>query len=89
MERRENYVDWRLLDLQELDIEHQGAVGRNSGLSFAAIRRLGGDSKSTLTTNGHAGNTNIPALNDLALAELECERLAGFVGCTRAISIIS
>ena len=69
-----------LLDLKKLDIEDQSAVGRDAGHGPAAVGQVGGDGQATLTADLHTGNTDIPALDDLALAELECERRALLVG---------
>lgn len=69
-----------LLDLDELDIEDESAVGRDAGEGLAAVGEVGGNSQPTLATDGHAENTNVPALDDLTLANLEAERRALLVG---------
>lgn len=74
-------VSTRLFDGEKLDIEDQLAVGRNAGELLAAIGKVGGDCQATLATDSHAGDTNVPALDDLASAGLEAERLALLVGC--------
>lgn len=72
-----------LFDLKELDIEDHLRVGRDSRKSLLAVCEMRRDRNAALTTDSHAGNTDVPALNDLALAELEAERLALLVGYTR------
>ena len=69
-----------LFDLKELDIEDHLRVGGNSGKSLLSVCEMRRDRNAALTTDSHAGNTDIPALNDLALAELEAEWLALLVG---------
>jgi hypothetical protein len=71
----------RLLDLEELDVEDERAVRRDPGDGAAAVGEVGGDGQAALTADGHAGNANIPPLDDLALADLEGERRALLVGC--------
>lgn len=65
-----------LLDLDALDVEDQRRVTRDAGKALGAICQVCGNGDSPLATNGHAGNTNVPALDDLAATELEAERLA-------------
>ena len=69
-----------LLDLEELDVEDKLRVGRNAGESLLAVCERRRDGDATLTTDSHAGDTNVPALDDLATSELEGERLALLVG---------
>ena len=73
----------RLLDLEELDVEDEGAVAGDAGQGPAAVRHVGGDSETPLAADGQAEHTDVPALDDLALANLEAERLALLVGCAR------
>ena len=70
----------RLLDLEELDVEDERAVRRDAGNGPAAVGEVGGDGKAALTTDGHADDANVPALDDLALADLEGKRRALLVG---------
>lgn len=65
-----------LLDLQQLDVEDKGAVGGNTRNGLAAVCQVCWDSESTLTTNRHTSNTDVPSLDDLAGSELEGEWLA-------------
>lgn len=69
-----------LLDLQKLNIEDELGVAGDSGESLLAVGELRRNGDTTLTTGGHAGNTNVPALDDLTLTQLEGERLALLVG---------
>lgn len=71
----------RLLDLEKLDVKDQLAVGGDAGESLGAVGEVGGDGQATLAANGHADDANVPALDDLAAAGLEGERLALLVGC--------
>jgi hypothetical protein len=72
----------RSTDRDALDVEDQVRVGGNvRGRTLLAVCERGGDGKATLTTWGHAGDTDVPALDDLADTELEGEWLALFVGC--------
>ena len=86
LSRGERYIpiyschDARLLDLKKLDVEDEGAVAGDAGEGLAAVRHAGGDSKAPLSADGHAEDADVPALDDLALANLEAERLALLVG---------
>ena len=73
----------RLLDLEKLNVERQLAVARNAGERLRAVCELGGDRQTTLATNAHADDTDVPSLDDLAFADLEGERLALLVGYNR------
>lgn len=74
-----------LLDLEELDVEDQGAVGGDAGKGAAAVGVVGRDGEATLATDSHAGNTDVPALDDLTLAELEGERGTLLVSCIKTL----
>lgn len=69
-----------LLDLEELDIKDELGVGGDAGESLLAVCEGGRDGDTTLTTDSHAGDTNVPTLDNLTLAELEGEGLALLVG---------
>lgn len=71
----------QLFDLQQLDIKDQLRVGGNAGESLLAVRKVGGDGDAALATDSHAGDTDIPTLDDLTLAQLEGEGLALLVSC--------
>lgn len=75
-EKREENFRNSLLDLEALDVEDQGGVGWDAREGLGAVGEVGGNGDSALTTDGHAGDTNVPTLDDLASAELEGERLA-------------
>lgn len=70
-----------LADRDALDVEDQVRVGRDIGEGLVAVGQLGGDGEPALTTGRDALDTNVPALDDLADAELEGEWLALLVGC--------
>lgn len=69
-----------LLDLQQLDVKGQLRVSRDAGLRLAAVGKVCGNGETTLATNSHALDADIPALNDLATTGSEGERLALLVG---------
>lgn len=69
-----------LLDLEELNVEDKLGVGGNAGEGLLAVCKRRRDGDTTLTTDSHAGDTDVPTLDDLALSELEGERLALLVG---------
>lgn len=70
-----------LVDRNALDVEDQVRVGGDvRGSALLAIRHGGGDGEATLAAGGHACDADVPALNDLADAELEGEGLALLVG---------
>lgn len=62
------------LDLQQLDVKDQSTVAGDAGHALAAVRLAGGNGQATLTADSHALDTDVPAVNDLALAQLEGER---------------
>jgi hypothetical protein len=68
-----------LLDLQQFDVEDEGAVRGDARKGLAAVCEVCGDGQSSLSTNGHASNTDIPALDDLTSSELEHEWLTRLV----------
>jgi hypothetical protein len=77
-----------LTDRDALDVEDQVGVGGNvRGRALLAVRKRGGDGEATLTAGGHAGDTDVPALDDLADAELEGERLALLVCCDVSVIV--
>jgi hypothetical protein len=66
----------RLVDGNALDVEDELRVGGDAGYRLAAVCELGGDAETTLAAGLHAEDADVPALDDLADAELEAERLA-------------
>lgn len=70
-----------LLELKQLQVKYEGAVGWNLGTGLAAICKLSGDCDSSLTTNLHTDNTDVHSLDDLARADLERESLSLFICC--------
>ena len=71
-----------LVDRDDLDVEDEGGTARNVwGSATGTVGVVSGDGDPALSANGHAGDTDVPALDDLALAELEGEGLAFLVGC--------
>lgn len=67
------------INLQQFDIELQGRVCWDPGLSFAAVRHLGGNVDASLAADRHAGDADVPTFDDLATAKGEFERCAFLV----------
>jgi hypothetical protein len=67
--------NWRLVDGDQLEVEHKLRVGGDSGHAFATVGEMSRNGYSALTTNTHALNPDVPALDDLAATKLEFERL--------------
>jgi hypothetical protein len=78
------HITWyrrRLTDRDALDVEDQVRVGRDvRGRTLLAVCERSGDGEATFTARGHAGDTDVPALDNLADAKLEGEWLALLVG---------
>ena len=56
-----------LVDLDDLDVEDKGgATGNVWGSTTGTVGVVGRDGDPALGANGHAGDTNVPALDDLA-----------------------
>lgn len=71
-----------LTDGDALDVEDQVRVRWDvRGRALLAVCKRSRNGKTTLSASGHAGDTNVPALDDLADTELEGEWLALLVGC--------
>jgi hypothetical protein len=68
-----------LVDLQALDIECQLGIGGNVGNALFPVGQLRRDDDPALAASADALKTDFPALDDLASAKLERERLALFV----------
>jgi hypothetical protein len=66
-----------LVDLDDLDVEDKGGTARDVwGSATGTVGVVGGNGDPALSANGHAGDTDVPALDDLAGAKLEGEGLA-------------
>ena len=65
---------------QQLDIKFQRRIGGYARHGFRTIGQVSRDFYTALATDGHAGYTDIPALDHFAGTELEGERCALFVG---------
>jgi hypothetical protein len=72
-----NLVDSNALDVED-ELRVRGNVRRRALL---AVRERSGDGEATLAAGRHAGDADVPALDDFADAELEGEGLALLVGC--------
>lgn len=83
-QRRNEYIKsgacFDLFDLEKLDIKGQLAVGRDARHATRAISKICRDGQTTFTANGHAGNTNVPPLDNLILTDFEGEGFTLFVG---------
>lgn len=78
-----------LVDRDALDVEDQVGVGGNvRGSTALAVGHGSGDGEATLAAGGHASDTDVPALDDLADAELEGKGLALLVGCGSGVSSV-
>jgi len=77
--------EWSLVDGDQLEIEGEFRIGRNARHTLAAVCKLWWNDDSTLTTNGHTLDTNIPTLNHRRVANLEAEWLAFFVCCHKLV----
>lgn len=78
-----------LVDLDNLDVEDEGgATGNVRGSATGAVGVVSGDGDAALGANGHAGDTDVPALDDLAAAELEGERLALLVAVEHLVVLL-
>jgi len=76
-----------LTNRDALDVEDQVGVGWDvRGRTLLAVCERSGDSEATFTSGGHAGDTDVPAFDDLADAELEGKWLALLVGCVVSVS---
>jgi len=70
----------RLVDLHELSLEDQGRVGGdNTANSTVAVGKVRGDGELALLANLHAQKALVPALDDLAIANGEGERVTAVV----------
>lgn len=75
------------LDTDELGLEDEGGVGGDDATDSAvAVGEVRGDSELALLANLHAEETLIPALDDLALANGEVERLAAVVASVELLA---
>src|SRR5262245_23449614 len=74
-------ADLILLHAEKLDVEQQRSVRRDRAASApGAIAHLRRNDEGALAADLHAGYAFIPALDDLAFAEAECEWLAAIDG---------
>jgi hypothetical protein len=65
----------------KLGLKDEHRVGRNGTHCSGAVARLGLDCECPLLARAHAQNALVPALDHLALANVERQRLAAVVGC--------
>src|SRR5688572_9833913 len=76
----------RLLDLEEIDLEHQRRVGWNhAARSTSAVTHRWRNREDSRAADLHAGHAFIPARNHLARAEREVERL---IAVFRAVELL-
>jgi hypothetical protein len=65
----------------KLGLEDEYRVGRDGAHGSGAVARLRLDCECPLLARAHAQNSLVPALDHLALANVERQRLAAVVGC--------
>jgi len=71
----------RLVDLEELDVEVEGGVGRDdAGDAASAVGVGGGADELDAVANADLGDALVPAADDLAAADGEDEGLAAVAG---------
>lgn len=75
----------------KLSLEDEHRVGRDGAHSSGAVARLGLNCEQPLLARAHAQDTLVPALDHLALADVERQRLAALVGLVefRAVGLES
>src|SRR6266568_8312785 len=75
-------------DGEQLDLEHQRRVGRDSAREAArAVAELGRDGELALAAHLHALHALVPALDDLAGAELELEGIAAILAGVELLAV--
>ena len=67
----------RLVDGLELDVKDERAVGRNVADALVAVAHVWRNGDGALAAHFHVLEADVPALDDLAGAQTESERLAG------------
>lgn len=78
-----------LLDAQQLNLEDEGGVGGDGAARAAlAVAELGGDDEAALPADLHPSHALVPALDDLARAELEIEGLAAIQGGVELLAVL-
>lgn len=68
------------IDADQLRLEDQHAVRRNGPGAPASVRPVRLDGELPLLARAHVEQTLVPALDHLAAADLEAERLSAVVG---------
>jgi hypothetical protein len=68
-------------DVDKLSLKDEHRVGRDRTHGSGAVARLGLNCECPLLARAHAQNALVPALDNLALANVERQRLAAVVGC--------
>jgi hypothetical protein len=69
-----------LFDAHQLDVKYECAVAGNTWLSFASVSKMCRNCQTSLSTNRHASNTDVPALYNFTRSKLEAERRTLLVG---------
>ncbi len=76
-----------LLHIHQLHVEDQGCVGRNyPRITLGSVGQVWRNAQLALATYLHAGDTFVPALDDLAGAQHELKR---FAGPDRAVELLA
>src|SRR5690606_26020226 len=78
-----------LLDVEQLDLEHEGGLRRDrpSG-ALAAIAQLGRDHQYPLAAHAHPGNALVPAADHPARPQQEGERLPARAGAVELLAAV-
>lgn len=76
-----------LVQRDELEVEGELRVWWDAGQLLASVGVLCWHNDASLRTDTHALDTDVPALDDIAVTELELERLALGVGYRSVLAL--
>ena len=88
----EHAFETGLVDRDALHVEHEIRVGLNARRGLFAVAEVCRNSDAPLASNLDAFDSDVPAFDDFAGAELECKGLALLVrceGCVREVGLPS
>lgn len=77
----------RLVQRDELEVEGELRIWWDSGQLLASVGVLCWHNDASLSTDTHALDTDVPALDDIAVTKLELERLALGVGYRSVLAL--
>ena len=76
------------LEVEELNVEHQGGVGGDDGgVPASAVGVVRGAGQLGTLADGHLRDALVPALDDLAHADLEGELVAAVAGAVELVPV--